>query len=46
MLAAAWENLALQGETEGLVTHGMQGFDYDKAQRGLLLHAKRRPSPT
>ena len=23
---AAWENLALQGETQGLVTHGMQGL--------------------
>jgi nitroreductase len=32
---AAWENLALQGETQGFVTHGMQGFDYDKARRDL-----------
>ena len=32
---AAWENLALQGETQGLVTHGMQGFDYEKARREL-----------
>lgn len=32
---AAWENLALQGETQGLVTHGMQGFDYEKARRDL-----------
>src|SRR6266508_372815 len=32
---AAWENLALQGETQGLVTHGMQGFDYEKARLDL-----------
>ncbi len=32
---AAWENLALQGETQGLVTHGMQGFDYDRARTEL-----------
>ena len=36
---AAWENLALQGETQGLVTHGMQGFDYDKARRDLSIPA-------
>lgn len=34
---AAWENLALQGETQGLVTHGMQGFDYERARRELLI---------
>ena len=34
---AAWENLALQGETQELVTHGMQGFDYDKARRDLSI---------
>lgn len=34
---AAWENLALQGETQGLVTHGMQGFNYDKARRDLSI---------
>jgi nitroreductase len=33
---AAWANLALQGSFNGLVVHGMQGFDYDKAQE--LLH--------
>jgi nitroreductase len=32
---AAWENLALQGQIQGLVTHGMQGFDYEKARRDL-----------
>jgi nitroreductase len=29
---AAWENFALQGSLKGLVVHGMQGFDYDKAK--------------
>jgi len=28
---SAWENLALQGSLKGLVVHGMQGFDYEKA---------------
>src|SRR6476620_12388120 len=37
---AAWENLALQGETQGLVTHGMQGFNYEKARRDLSIPAK------
>src|SRR3989338_7647285 len=32
---AAWENLALQAESMGLVTHGMQGFDYEKAKKEL-----------
>jgi nitroreductase len=30
---AAWENLALQGTAQGLVVHGMEGFDYDKARQ-------------
>ena len=29
---AAWENLALQGTAQGLVVHGMAGFDYDRAR--------------
>ncbi len=29
---AAWENLALEGARRGLVVHGMQGFDYEKAK--------------
>ncbi len=29
---AAWQNLALEGSARGLVTHGMQGFDYEKAK--------------
>lgn len=32
---AAWENLALQATMLGLVTHGMQGFDYDRARAEL-----------
>jgi len=32
---AAWENLALQGTMMGLVVHGMEGFDYDKAREAL-----------
>lgn len=32
---AAWGNLALQGSLAGLVVHGMQGFDYDKAKEVL-----------
>jgi hypothetical protein len=31
--------LALQGETQGLVTHGMQRFDYEKARRDLSIPA-------
>lgn len=34
---AAWENLALQAETQGLVTHGMQGFDYEKTRKELSI---------
>ena len=32
---AAWENLALQGCSMGLVVHGMMGFDYDRAKTAL-----------
>ena len=32
---SAWENLALQGSLSGLVVHGMEGFDYDKARETL-----------
>jgi nitroreductase len=32
---AAWENLALQGALKGLVVHGMQGFDYERARTAL-----------
>jgi nitroreductase len=34
---AAWENLALEGCRRGLVVHGMQGFDYDKARTALSI---------
>ncbi len=29
---AAWENLCLEGTSQGLVVHGMEGFDYTKAK--------------
>ena len=32
---AAWENLALQATMLGLATHGMQGFDYERARSEL-----------
>jgi len=32
---AAWASLALQGSLMGLVVHGMQGFDYDRAKESL-----------
>jgi nitroreductase len=32
---AAWENLSLQATLKGLVTHGMQGFDYERARTEL-----------
>jgi nitroreductase len=32
---AAWENLALEATFRGIVTHGMQGFDYEKARKVL-----------
>ena len=32
---AAWENFALQGFQLGLVVHGIEGFDYEKARQEL-----------
>jgi nitroreductase len=32
---AAWVNFALMGSLKGLVVHGMQGFDYDRARTVL-----------
>jgi nitroreductase len=32
---AAWANFALQGFQQGLVVHGMQGFDYERARKEL-----------
>jgi nitroreductase len=34
---AAWENFALQGFRQGLVVHGMEGFDYERARRELRI---------
>ena len=34
---AAWENLALQATLNGLVAHGMQGFDYERASAELKI---------
>ena len=34
---AAWENFALQGFHQGLVVHGMEGFDYDRARTELKI---------
>jgi nitroreductase len=34
-VGCAFENLALQGAAMGLVVHGMQGFDFDKARTEL-----------
>src|SRR5437762_2936568 len=34
---AAWENLALEAARRGLVTHGMEGFDYDRARQELRI---------
>jgi nitroreductase len=34
---AAWENFALQGFREGLVVHGMEGFDYKRARKELRI---------
>ena len=34
---AAWENFALQGFRQGLVVHGMEGFDYDTARKELRI---------
>lgn len=32
---SAWMSLAVEGTSRGLVVHGMQGFDYDKAKTSL-----------
>jgi len=34
---SAWMSLALQGSLDGLVVHGMEGFDYDKAKTELQI---------
>ena len=37
---AAWENFALQGFQQGLVVHGMEGFDYERARKELRIPDK------
>lgn len=32
---SAWENLAIQAVSQGLVTHAMAGFDFEKARKDL-----------
>ncbi|NIT14839.1 MAG: nitroreductase, partial [Candidatus Dadabacteria bacterium] len=34
---AAWMSFALQGSINGLVIHGMQGFDYERAKTELKI---------
>jgi nitroreductase len=34
---AAWENFALQGFHQGLVVHGIEGFDYERARKELQI---------
>jgi len=34
---AAWENLAIQAVSQGLITHAMAGFDYQKARKNLAI---------
>ena len=36
---AAWQNLALQASLSGLVAHGIEGFDYERARRVLRVPA-------
>ena len=36
---AAWENLAIQAVSQGLITHAMAGFDYEKARKDLAVPA-------
>ena len=34
---AAWDNLALEASSRGLVSHRMQGFDYERARTDLQI---------
>ncbi len=36
---AAWENLAIEAARRGLVAHGMEGFDYQRAKTELKVPA-------
>ena len=37
---AAWQSLALQASLNGIVAHGIQGFDYERARRVLRVPAQ------
>lgn len=37
---AAWQSLALQASLSGIVAHGIQGFDYERARRVLRVPAQ------
>jgi nitroreductase len=37
---AAWMSFALQGTAKGLVVHGMQGFNYERAREALQIPAE------
>lgn len=37
---AAWENLALEASLRGIVTHSMEGFDYERARVDLGISDK------
>jgi len=37
---AAWQNFALEGSLRGLVVHGMEGFDYERARAELQIPAE------
>lgn len=34
---AAWMSIAIEGTSRGLVVHGMQGFDFEKARKDLSI---------
>jgi nitroreductase len=34
---SAWISMAIQGASQGLVVHGLEGFDYDKAKKNLAV---------
>lgn len=36
---SAWENLALEATSRGLIAHGMAGFDYERAKSELKIPA-------
>ncbi|CAN5882539.1 hypothetical protein BH23THE1_BH23THE1_24090 [soil metagenome] len=36
-VGAAWENLVLEASIRGIVAHGMEGFDYQKARKDVSI---------